>query len=207
MIVAPSRWIEAQARNSTILQNSRISFIQNTLGSFYQSQDFSTFIKKKKSDSVKTQIGIASKDPFSYIKGGDLIASISNQAEFQRDYQFVFMADFSDEDKHSFWKTIDFLFVPSRMDNSPNVIHEAKSLGIPVIGSKVGGIPELLDEQVDFLVEPEDLEFFFLPDQNETVFSKVLDSTSFLRKREVFRRWSEDSATSHIELYQELLRR
>ena len=43
------------------------------------------------------------------------------------------------------------------MDNSPNVIHEAKQLGIAVIGTLVGGITELLDPDFDVLIEPKDL--------------------------------------------------
>ena len=39
---------------------------------------------------------------------------------------------------------LDALVVPSVQDNSPNVVIEAISLGIPVIGSDAGGIPELL---------------------------------------------------------------
>lgn len=42
-------------------------------------------------------------------------------------------------------KECNLLVVPSRTDSCPNVIIEAFNNGVPVIGSKVGGIPELLD--------------------------------------------------------------
>ena len=42
------------------------------------------------------------------------------------------------------YSLMDILVVPSRQDNSPNVIGEALMNGVPVIGSNVGGIPELL---------------------------------------------------------------
>ncbi len=38
----------------------------------------------------------------------------------------------------------DFTVVPSRSDNSPNVILESFSVGTPVIGSRRGGIPYLI---------------------------------------------------------------
>jgi glycosyltransferase involved in cell wall biosynthesis len=40
--------------------------------------------------------------------------------------------------------TIDLVIVPSNQDNSPSVIGEALSVGVPVIGSDAGGIPEVL---------------------------------------------------------------
>jgi glycosyltransferase involved in cell wall biosynthesis len=40
--------------------------------------------------------------------------------------------------------TIDLVVVPSNQDNSPSVIGEALSVGVPVIGSDAGGIPEIL---------------------------------------------------------------
>ena len=39
---------------------------------------------------------------------------------------------------------MDLLAVPSRQDNSPNVIGEAFMSGVRVLGSQVGGIPELV---------------------------------------------------------------
>jgi glycosyltransferase involved in cell wall biosynthesis len=42
--------------------------------------------------------------------------------------------------------TVDLLVVPSNQDNSPSVIGEALSMGITVIGSRTGGITEILDD-------------------------------------------------------------
>lgn len=44
------------------------------------------------------------------------------------------------------YQLMDVLAVPSRQDNSPNVIGEALINGTRVLGSKVGGIPEILHE-------------------------------------------------------------
>jgi glycosyltransferase involved in cell wall biosynthesis len=43
-------------------------------------------------------------------------------------------------------KDFDFLVVSSFSENLPNVISEAQLVGLPVIASNVGGIPELVQE-------------------------------------------------------------
>ena len=51
---------------------------------------------------------------------------------------------------------LDVLVQPSRADNLPLSILEAMASGLPVIGTRVGGIPELvLDGETGLLVEPE----------------------------------------------------
>lgn len=39
--------------------------------------------------------------------------------------------------------------IASRMDTSPNVVTEAHAVGLPVIGTRAGGIPEMIDEGID----------------------------------------------------------
>jgi glycosyltransferase involved in cell wall biosynthesis len=49
------------------------------------------------------------------------------------------------------------LAIGSRMDTSPNVISEAHAIGLPVIGTRVGGIPEMIDEGTNgYVVDGED---------------------------------------------------
>jgi glycosyltransferase involved in cell wall biosynthesis len=47
----------------------------------------------------------------------------------------------------------DLLVVPSLFDSYPNVVLEALHTGTPVIGSRVGGIPDILRHE-DLLFEP-----------------------------------------------------
>lgn len=56
----------------------------------------------------------------------------------------------------SVYADIDVLVVPSLwLENSPLVIHEAFMAGIPVIGSRIGGIPDLVQDGVSgLLVDP-----------------------------------------------------
>ncbi|MBU0880203.1 glycosyltransferase family 4 protein, partial [Patescibacteria group bacterium] len=50
---------------------------------------------------------------------------------------------------------VDCLIVPSLCyENSPTVIYEAFSMGLPVIASKIGGITELMKDNQEMLFEP-----------------------------------------------------
>ncbi len=48
----------------------------------------------------------------------------------------------------------DLLIVPSLFDNQPTVILEALTMGLPIIGSNVGGIPDMVTDEVGSLFEP-----------------------------------------------------
>jgi glycosyltransferase involved in cell wall biosynthesis len=52
---------------------------------------------------------------------------------------------------------LDVLAQPSRADNLPVAVLEAMAAGLPVVGTRAGGIPELvLDRETGLLVDPED---------------------------------------------------
>ena len=53
---------------------------------------------------------------------------------------------------------LDIVVVPSRWaENSPNIILEAQAVGVPVVGARIGGIPELVAHRVNgLLFEPDD---------------------------------------------------
>ena len=47
--------------------------------------------------------------------------------------------------------------IASRMDTSPNVISEAHAMGLPIVGTRVGGIPEMIDDgENGYLVDRDD---------------------------------------------------
>jgi glycosyltransferase involved in cell wall biosynthesis len=56
-----------------------------------------------------------------------------------------------------FWMSAcDVLALPSRREGCPNVVLEALASGRPVVASRVGGVPELLDEKNGVLVPADD---------------------------------------------------
>lgn len=61
----------------------------------------------------------------------------------------------SRETMRALYRSCDVLTVASKMENLPNTIAEAKSCGLPVVGTNVGGIPEMLRHTIDgFLSKP-----------------------------------------------------
>jgi glycosyltransferase involved in cell wall biosynthesis len=53
-------------------------------------------------------------------------------------------------------KSSDIFIMPSRYEGTPIALLEAGSLGIPIVATKVGGIPELVENQIHALLVPRD---------------------------------------------------
>jgi len=101
---------------------------------------------------------------------------------------------------------LDVLVQPSRADNLPLAILEAMAIGLPVVGTRVGGIPELVvDGETGLIVPPED----------PAALAAALDSlaSSPVRRRE-YGRAGRERAAEHfsaegvarrtVALYEEL---
>ena len=56
----------------------------------------------------------------------------------------------------AFMRQAELFVLPSLWENSPCVIVEAMASGLPVVASRVGGIPELVTKQTGMLVPPKD---------------------------------------------------
>jgi glycosyltransferase involved in cell wall biosynthesis len=199
-IVGPSRWIVELARRSSVLSDIDGLVIPNVLGSAWRETVLDIKFKKNR----KFTVGVASMDPNSYVKGGDIIQKV-NLFLPASEYSMIYLADFNTTEHARFWEQIDCLFVPSRADNSPTVIHEARSLGIPVIASQVGGIPEILtDGDICFEI-PEKIDSEF----TTSIFGKAqkmgrnLESTRILVDRIADR--DSGIISSYKDLYSQLL--
>lgn len=70
--------------------------------------------------------------------------------------QFVFSGEASDID--TVYRRADILVLTSDREGTPNVILEAMAHGLPVIATRVGGVPQILDHGRGFMVEPGDLD-------------------------------------------------
>ena len=69
------------------------------------------------------------------------------RTELAHDARFIFHGKLSAQPFEQVWSQIDLIIVPSLcLENAPTVILESLARGIPVLASRVGGIPEMVKE-------------------------------------------------------------
>ena len=150
---APSQWMFNKAKESNLLIKSNLFVAPNPHGTF--KPDISTQRNLYNSTAGELILGVASFDKNSPLKGNQLVLNLSQFLNSEGlSTKLIYLSDYQTGNRSdNFWASIDFLLVLSIADNSPNVIHEAKLFGIPVIATNVGGIPELTSEPYDLTVE------------------------------------------------------
>ncbi len=80
-------------------------------------------------------------------------AYVKTLREQARDLPVRFMGPFDQDRAQDVYSQIDVLVVPSLWpENSPLVIHEAFMAGVPIVGARQGGIPELVSDGVNGLI-------------------------------------------------------
>jgi len=159
LLIAPSDWIKEIA-------NLRFPKVKSTLifncveGKYLNREK----IKKNQNRNSRINIGFASVNIHNPYKGfSTLMRALDLLGEARSNYRLVLfgngdfnektenlevlrLGEVKDENFLSAMSEIDVLVVPSDQDNLPNVMCEALCLGVPVIGSRVGGIPFVLDK-------------------------------------------------------------
>ncbi len=224
-LIAPSKWLINRASESKPLSHSRQKVvIANILGGeFYN-------VNKKESEKKELTLVFASAVLNSPYKGLRLLidALLFLDKELVKSnislkVQLVGNGSPTDVPKELKTITIEFLggltpsafqsvleraslfVIPSIIDNAPSVISEAQILGVPVIGTKVGGIGEMLDDgKSGYLCEPnpEDLARTIL----QTLFDPELNKIAeFGRMSAVARHEPSGIVKKHIDVYQGLL--
>lgn len=160
-IIAPSDWIAYKGMKSKSFQNKQIHVLRNPIPDLF----FEVSPIKIENVDTKLRIGFSSFSLSNPLKGFKLLlealSSINNEQKRQlkvilatqnsnmdlpEDIEFLIMSPSNELELKEFYGEIDVLVVPSLEDNSPSVIGEALAMGVPVIGSNIGGIPEILNE-------------------------------------------------------------
>ena len=203
-VIGPSGWIVEKAKSSKTLKDVEVVHLLNHHGILDKRVHAARQIARKNCNNLV--IGVASFDKNSPLKGGGVISEVQRSLKTQNSQiEIVYLADIIDSDtKHlDFWSQIDYLLVLSVADNSPNVIHEAKYFGIPIIGSNVGGIPELLDPDVDYIIESNSNQVFEL----ESLLKSIQSSFIYIDPLGIQNNYNRLS-TAHlqklIKLYQKI---
>jgi glycosyltransferase involved in cell wall biosynthesis len=200
-VVAPSRWLTTLASKQLSVLGINPEYVPN----FHPTRPLNSIKTISRFDSGRAlKLGVASANLSSYLKGGDLTDALLQEIKQRRiPAEMIYLRDFSDlaDGIELFWSSIDFLLVLSRADNSPNVIHEARIHGVPVIGTDVGGIPELLDNSFDIKIEAKDAEVPFL---SELIENLVLRKVEYSKATPPAFEYSSDSIHKIAGIYRGL---
>ena len=101
-------------------------------------------------EKIENQVAYVGRD--SHEKGIDILKA----AESKINGNVVYCTDRSWEDAMRIIKSSSIVVVPSRMESLPTTVKEAFYLNVPVIGTNVGGIPELIkNNETGIIVPPE----------------------------------------------------
>jgi glycosyltransferase involved in cell wall biosynthesis len=113
--------------------------------------DTKKFQNIPKVEKKEGQIAYIGRDSFE--KGTDIL----RKAESKIEGKIVYCTNLPWEDAMTVLKSSQLMVVPSRMESSPTTIKESFFLKVPVVATKVGGIPELIENgKTGILIHPED---------------------------------------------------
>jgi len=110
--------------------------------------DTKMFEKIKNIEKIPNQIAFVGRD--SPEKGIDIL----KEAESEINGNVVYCTDRSWDDAMRIIKSSSIVVVPSRMESLPTTVKEAFFLNVPVIGTDVGGIPELITNNETGILVP-----------------------------------------------------
>ncbi|MGB7234010.1 MAG: glycosyltransferase [Candidatus Acidiferrum sp.] len=224
-VVAPSRWLADEARKSSLFSECPTSVIpygidttsfqprnrvvaRQKLGVPPEAKtilfvaDWAGEERKGLEVFLEATKGLESAGGFLFLAIGRDWGSHSLDARFRK------IGFLSDETDLSFvYSAADVFVIPSLQDNLPNTVLEALACGVPTVGSRVGGIPDMVrDSSTGLLVPPRDP--IALRDALTSLFveSGRLESMSKLCRQIAVQEYSlETQARRYEELYRGLL--
>jgi glycosyltransferase involved in cell wall biosynthesis len=167
-IVTPSKWLADRVQ-------LQFPFLKN-IEVIYNGVDIDVFLPY---DKIKTRLElglpldkkivlyVAEFSTLNPFKGGEILREIirdseypnvffitvggKNETNFQNHFSYPYISD--DFELAKLYAACDVLLYPTQADNLPLVVLESMACGTPVIASKLGGIPEIIDTFNGFLIE------------------------------------------------------
>lgn len=169
--VACSRWLESQARQSALLKGQRIVSIPNAIDGrvFFRRNDkvgcrretglpedkkVILFVSHRVTDRRKgMEYFIEAVDRLvadhPEMKESTVVAVLGGESEYMAGrlaLKTCALGYVSDEKRIAvIYNAADIYVLPSVEDNLPNTIMEAMACGVPCVGFRTGGIPEMID--------------------------------------------------------------
>jgi glycosyltransferase involved in cell wall biosynthesis len=166
--------------------------------------------RKNQNHFIRALDPLAQQKPLKIIFAGQLDKGVYG-AEFQRllrDRPWCEHLGFlNHEQLKERLSTAAFLALPTREDNCPMVVLEAMAAGVPVLASNVGGVPDLIQHEVNgLLCDPDKPETF------RAAIARLLADRAFAgriaaeARRQAQRRFHPQViAQKHLEIYREVL--
>ncbi len=164
-IICPSRWIANMVLEAEPQTSSRVHVVKNPIPTPRDRADRGRVRSSLGISESEFIIGFVSTNLSNPLKGGSILArAFGSMVKSRRDLSRLLLVgsgkfDHKLDDKRVMTMrtggvftvedcllAMDVLVVPSMEDNLPNVIGESLMVGTPVIGSDVGGIPEVLHD-------------------------------------------------------------
>jgi glycosyltransferase involved in cell wall biosynthesis len=165
--ISPSKFLAQQYNNMGFVRN--IHVINNPINIFenIRTKNTSSFTNTilyagRFSKDKGIEIFLYAASQFNNIKfliagSGDLIEKVTEAGRIMPNVEYL--GNLNKENLIKAFDRSDYLIVPSiAIENNPMIIIEAMTFGLPVLGSRIGGIPELLDENRGFLFDPHNTE-------------------------------------------------
>lgn len=123
---------------------------------------------------------------------GSVDPKMDEMLESSKDDRIVIIGKVALDRLQKYYCLATLLAVPSRWDNSPNVIYEGMASGLPVVATNVGGIPELVrDGETGYLVEVDD---------DEALAGRIFDILTNPRLAEDMGRAAREIAISQYDI-------
>lgn len=196
-VISPSQWLHKMAQKTFKSPSTSFHHFENVL-------NFSTVKSiEERFHRPEIVLGYAAEQSKSKLKGFDFLQQSDFFSGFPNALIRTVTPSNFEFNMKLFWQAIDVLVVPSIADNHPNVISEAHLRGIPVIASKVGGIPEQLYLNFDAILENSKDPQKLLISKCSEIREKYSHTLAIEVSVSVTNRMKM-SLDSHIDLYQRL---
>jgi len=172
MFIACSKWLAGEARQSALLGQQQVFAIPNPIDlRCFHPTDKQASRQKEQLPTDKKLILFVSQRTTNVNKGMNYLIDacklmVDRHPEIREQLAMVLIGGHSEEFENQFdvpvyslgyindtqrmvevYNAVDLFVLPSLSENLPNTIMEAMACGVPCVGFKVGGIPEMIDHR------------------------------------------------------------
>jgi len=165
------KWADRLTTDSKIVQKAYKEKLGLDFEFMYAPLDTSKFDEIPSVSKIEGQVAYIGRD--SHEKGIDILRKIESKINGK----VVYCTNVSWKEAMTVLKASSLLVIPSRMESIPQVIKEAFYLKVPIVATNVGGMPELIQDNVNgLLVTPEN------PEQLLETINKLLGDKESMKR-------------------------